>query len=90
MKYELIEETDDPKRECYWIEQNNCVNINSLKFGKKGDPKKRAEYIKNNKEKRKKYMEEYREKHKEPIPCTICGKLIKSYNMTTHMKKIHK
>tara|TARA_R110002012_G_scaffold9978_4_gene46413 strand:+ start:340 stop:825 length:486 start_codon:yes stop_codon:yes gene_type:complete len=87
MEYELIEETNDKSRECYWIEQNNCVNIHSLKFGKKGDPVKKAEYTKNNKAKRAEYLKQYREKHKTPIPCKFCSKEIKSYNMTTHLKK---
>jgi len=46
---EIIEETDDIKREKYWINNTpNCINKRTLIYGKgKGDPEQNKRYCKN-------------------------------------------
>ena len=60
----LIEETDLPNREQYWIKELNACNEKKLGLGKAGCPIKRKEYSLKNKERKKAYLKQYREKKK--------------------------
>jgi len=72
-KIELIEETEDPTRERYWIENTQCINKQIpgrtgkeyYEDNKESILKQRKEYSKNNKDKIKKYQSEYRENNKD-------------------------
>jgi len=79
---ELIEETDDSRREAHWIKQLGACNQLKMEVDW-SDPVTVAEY-------RRKPDHKYRVKNRvelnEKIPCDHCGKVITRNNMARHKK----
>lgn len=96
-KIELIEETEEPNKEAYWIKELNAINIKKLDKGKNGCPIKKKIYIETHKEERRLYLKEYRAKNKEILnikqnikkQCPHCEKMISSTNLKRHITTQH-
>ncbi len=76
---ELIEETDDVKRERFWISKLNSCNERKLDYPKNGRPEYKAEWYKENKE-------EILKKNSVPTECEVCGTFITKSNLRRHQK----
>ena len=93
----LIEETEEPNREQFWIKELNACNSKKLGLGKSGCPIKKKEWTENNKEHIKQYQDKYREENRQEIrnqqnkkkECRFCNKLISGTNLKRHIREIH-
>ena len=80
---ELIEETDDKRREGYWIEELNSCNQVKLNLLDKSDPVSIAKY---NREYRVANKDAIHERRSEKVGCDHCGRIVSLRNMARHKK----
>lgn len=90
---ELIEETDDARREAYWIGELNACNHNKMTVDR-SDPEQSTAYLRDwhkaNKadqnEKCRKRYQACKEQLKEKAHCSNCGKLSRIDHMKRHKR----
>ena len=80
---ELIEETDDKRREGYWIEELNSCNQVKLNLLDKSDPVSIAKY---NREYGQANKDAIHERRSEKVGCDHCGRIVSLRNMARHKK----
>ena len=76
---ELIEETEDEQREVYWIQELDCVNNVSFRFGGKSDPVKKRRYM-------VAYYERFKAHKGERVACDHCGTEVRRAGMRRHQQ----
>ena len=86
---ELIEETDDKRREAHWIRELGACNQVKL-ISDKSDPvsiaKYNREYNKANRERLLEYHRGCSEYRNETVGCDHCGRMVSRRNMARHKK----
>tara|TARA_R110001632_G_scaffold102210_2_gene210221 strand:- start:155 stop:637 length:483 start_codon:yes stop_codon:yes gene_type:complete len=87
---ELIEETDDHRREAHWIKELNGCNQVKMNLVDKSDPvsvaKYNREYNKANRERLLEYHRGCSEYRNETVGCDHCGRMVSRRNMARHKK----
>ena len=87
---ELLEETDDVRREAHWIKELNGCNQVKMNLVDALDPVSVAKYMREyreaNKERLLEHSLECREYRSEKIACDHCGKMVSRRNISTHKK----
>ena len=79
---ELVEETDDTRREAYWIAELNACNVLKMKIDRSDPDAVRAEWCEYGRINREKVIARAREQ----IQCSNCGRCVRYTSMSRHKR----